>query len=99
MPGKPKEAQKERIFLQFRKLLEQNTAAMDKRILTPWMKEVDAGNMKAIELAIKRHPRLRKEFKEETAEDVGGNLESSFLTTRKKYSIKCDSSAGIFIVS
>ena len=52
------------IFFELFELLCHLDAAADERILKPWMEEVDKGNIKAIELAIRRHPRLRAEFRE-----------------------------------
>ena len=52
------------IFFELAELLCHLDAAADERILKPWMEEIDKGNIRAIELAIRRHPRLRAEFRE-----------------------------------
>lgn len=59
------EKAKSGIFYRFHLLLLQDIAQLDRRITKPWLSKVDEGDMKAIEAALKKHPRLRAEFKEE----------------------------------
>ncbi|MGA7075196.1 MAG: hypothetical protein WBZ42_01420 [Halobacteriota archaeon] len=56
------------IFLEFFELLCHLDAAVEERIVNSWMREIDNGNIRAIELALRRHPRLRSVFREEPAE-------------------------------
>jgi hypothetical protein len=56
------------IYREFRELLAKDEADVEDRVLAPWMLEVDKGNIKAIELALKRNPKLRGKFKEEPTE-------------------------------
>jgi len=59
------------IYFKLNLLLEQDVVMLDERIQKPWMKKVDEGDSKAIEMALKKHPRLRAEFKEEPTEIKG----------------------------
>lgn len=81
------------IFLQFLQVLHEDDAATDERILKPWMKEIDNGNIKAIELAMKRHPRLRTEFREGSLEiEQSGTFEVNvnFVPVRRGKSNESD---------
>jgi len=53
------------IFYLFHLLLCDLEASLEVRILDPWLDQIDNGNIRAIELAIRRHPRLREMFREE----------------------------------
>jgi hypothetical protein len=66
---------KSSIYRDFRDALEDEEAAVDTRITNPLMAKVDEDDMKAIETAMKRHPRLKSEFKEEPTEvQAAGNI-------------------------
>jgi len=56
------------IFLDFHYLLCDLEAVLEVRIIDSLMDQVDKGNIRAIELAMRRHPHLRKTFREEPAE-------------------------------
>jgi hypothetical protein len=53
------------IFFEFFDLYEELQAQEQKIIVDSTFAEAKGGNMKAVELAMKRHPRLRQVFKEE----------------------------------
>lgn len=80
------------IFHELHCALEAEEAAVEERIVNPWMEEVDKGNVKAIELAMKRHPRMRAKFKEEAAEvQASGSI--SFIVPKEVASLFNDEEA------
>ena len=58
------------IFYRFHLLLCDLEAALEVRVIDALMAEVDKGNIRAIELAMRRRPHLRKTFREEPIQAV-----------------------------
>lgn len=71
------------LFRDFYKALEADEAAVEERFVNPWMKKVDQGDIKAIELGLKRHPRMRRKFKEEPVEVEGGDVPIKLIVSKE----------------